>query len=210
MDVKKTRAQTRGEEIGNLVTHCVGFGLAFVGTILLYFYAKDVLAYFSVTLYGLSLMFLYVMSSLYHAFRGGVVKRIFRRFDHISIYLLIGATYAPILLLYIGGRTGWIFFGIQWFIIAIAIALRAVLKFARLLTILSTIFYLILGWSGVLFYEIIGSNPQLFWLMLLGGVAYSVGVIFFASSFKFSHFIWHFFVLLGSILHFLGIFFFVL
>lgn len=211
MQKSKKRNQTLGEEIGNSITHGVGFLIALLGTILLLIKASGWRAYLGVALFSFGLIVLYIMSTLYHSFKNGTtVKRVFRYFDHCSIYLLIGGTYAPILLVERSDNIGFIFFIIQWALIILGITMKAVFSPSRFLVIHTTI-YLLLGWSGIVFLPyMLKNNLSLFWFIFIGGISYSIGVIFFSVKFKYAHFVWHFFVLIGTILHFFGIYFFVL
>ncbi len=208
---KLKRTQSLGEEIGNAITHGMGFLVALVGIILMYIKASGALAYFAVSFYSFGLTVLFIMSCLYHAFKNGTtVKKVFRIFDHCSIYLLIGGTYCPILLLTIGGVKGWIFFGIQWALIFVGIVIKAVFSPARWIVI-HTIIYLLLGWSGLIFLPYLMQNQiGLFFYIVMGGLFYSLGVIFFALKFKYAHFIWHFCVILGAVTHLTGIYLYVL
>ena len=205
------RPQSLGEEIGNSITHGVGFLVALVGIILMYIKAKGALAYFAVSFYSLGLTVLFIMSCLYHAFKTGTaVKKVFRVFDHCSIYLLIGGTYCPILLLTVGGVKGWVYFGVQWALIVLGIVIKAVFSPGRWIAI-HTVIYLLLGWSGLIFLPYLVQNHiELFYYIVIGVVFYSLGVIFFAVKFKYAHFIWHFFVILGAVAHLLGIYLYVL
>ncbi len=203
---KKHTPQSLGEEIGNAVTHGVGFLLSIVGFILLLVNSKNGIEVFASIIFGLSMMLLYISSCLYHAFRkDSAVKSLFRRFDHISIYLLIAGTFAPLLLIFIGGPLGWTFFYIQWIIVIAGIVLKAI--FPTRFLILNLIFYLILGWSGLFFLpRLYHDSIELMWMILAGGLVYTVGVLFYKGlKFKYSHFVWHFFVLGGTIVQFLGI-----
>ena len=176
------------EEIGNSVTHGIGSIL-------------------SIVFYFLGLFFEFTMSTLYHAFPyGSKVKRIFRRFDYSSIYLLIGASFAPILLCYIGGIYGTIFVIIQWIIIITGVTLVAVFGPTRLKFIHFPL-YFILGWSALIFVPKMFVNDfNLFLYILGGGIIYTLGIIPFFIDKKVSHFIWHFFVLAGAIVQWLGIY----
>ena len=147
------------------------------------------------------------MSTLYHCFPyGSKVKRIFRRFDYSSIYLLIGATFAPILLCYIGGTIGTVFFAIQWGIIIMGITLIAVFGPTRLKFIHFPL-YIILGWSGLFFLpNMIQHQMVLFGYILSGGIIYTLGIIPFVIDKKISHFIWHIFVMIGALVQWVGIY----
>ena len=147
------------------------------------------------------------MSCLYHAFPyQSVAKRVFRRFDYSSIYLLIGATFAPILLCYIGGIKGLIFLIIQWIIIGIGITLIAIFGPSRLKYIHFPLYFL-LGWSGLLFLPQMFSNDFTFFMLILsGGITYSLGIVPFIIDKKVSHFIWHFFLISVAVIQWVGIF----
>ena len=131
----------------------------------------------------------------------------FRRFDYSSIYLLIGATFAPILLCYVGGTYGAVFFVIQWSVIITGITLVGVFGPSRLRFIHIPL-YLLLGWCGLIILPIMVRRGDLgfLWLILGGGIIYSLGVIPFAIKTKISHFIWHFFVLAGAVVQWVGVY----
>lgn len=207
---RKGRAQSLGEEIGNAVTHGAGFVFGIVALILMLVKADAWKEYVGVSLFGAGLMMLYVMSCLYHAFRNGSkVKLVFRRFDHLSIYVLIAGTFAPILLNVVSQPLGLIFFIIQWVVVTVGVVLKAIdpARHGKL----HVLCYLLLGWSGLfLGPQLLHGNQTLFLLILSGGIAYSIGVIFYAAHFKYAHFIWHFFCLFGSILHFIAIYSYIL
>ena len=188
------------EEIGNSVTHGIGSILSIVFYVLMLIHSNT-------TIYFLGLFFEFTMSTLYHAFPyGSKVKRIFRRFDYSSIYLLIGASFAPILLCYIGGIYGTIFVIIQWIIIITGVTLVAVFGPTRLKFIHFPL-YFILGWSALIFVPKMFVNDfNLFLYILGGGIIYTLGIIPFFIDKKVSHFIWHFFVLAGAIVQWLGIY----
>lgn len=207
---KKHRPQTIGEEIGNAVTHGIGFLFAVVATILMLIKADTPREYVGVSLFGFGFMILYIMSCLYHSFRNGSkVKKLFRIFDHSSIYLLIGGTYAPILLCAVGGTLGLVFFIIQWVVIVAGIVLKVLRPGKN--TVIHVIFCIILGWSGLLLMgQVYQFSHPLFWYILAGGLVYTIGVIVYAMRCKWAHFIWHFFVLFGTIPHFIGIYLYLL
>jgi hemolysin III len=149
------------------------------------------------------------MSTLYHSFRNGtIVKNVFKRFDHISIYCLIGSTFAPVFILVVDKPMGWILLAVQWALIIFGIVLKAVKinKFAYL----HLMSYLIIGWSGLGFFGPLYSVSQgAFFLILAGGLSYTIGVFFYAVRlFKFSHMVWHIFVFGGTVCHFLAFYLF--
>lgn len=198
------------EEIGNAVTHGVG-SLFAVAAFLLMLLASDSFAdKFSTYIYGIGMIILFTMSCLYHAFPyGSTVKRIFRRFDYSSIYLLIGATYTPILLSYLGGVKGIVFCAIQWAIICTGITFIGIFGPAKLKWLHMPL-YFILGWCGIIFLPYMIQHDFILFLYILGGgIVYCLGIIPFAMNKKVSHFIWHFFVLAGAIVQWLGIYFYI-
>ncbi len=210
---KPRRLQTLGEEIGNSITHGVAAIFAIVATILMLLKCDNIRAYVGVSIYGFCMLMLYLMSCLYHSFKNGsVVKRVFRIFDHTSIFLLIGGTYAPILLVAIyqmNQKVALAFFGIQWGLIFLGILGKIFIK--QKTTILHTILCVLLGWSGIFILPMIYSYNQIFfYLILAGGIAYMLGIFFYAATFKYAHFVWHFFCIFGTILHFVAIYLYVL
>jgi len=199
------------EEVGNAVTHGMGALLSIAGLVLLLIRSDTSQKIAASCIYGGCLILLFLMSCLYHSFRpGSTVKRVWRRFDYISIYLLIGGTFAPLLLVYWNQhQLSRLFFIIQWLIIAVGITFVAVFGPGRLRPLHMTL-YILLGWSGLIFLpDMVRSSMPLFAMILAGGVIYTVGIIPFALKKKGSHFLWHFFVLLGALVHWLGIYLFV-
>ena len=195
------------EEIGNSVTHGVGTIFSIVAFFLMWNASNRTIDKLSTIIYSLGLFILFTMSCLYHSFRhGSKVKRLFRRFDYSSIYLLIGATFAPILLSYVNNTFGTVFCIIQWCVIAVGITFVAIYGPTKL-RVLHMILYMAVGWSGLLFVpRMFNDNFGLFAFVLGGGVVYTLGIIPFALKKKCSHFIWHFFVLAGAITQWIGIY----
>lgn len=198
------------EEVGNAVVHGIGAGLAIAGFILLLLKSDTGLKVMASCFYGISLFLLMIMSTLYHAFKSGSkVKRLWRRFDYCSIYLLIGGTFAPLYLVYWGNTLGIIIFSIQWALIVLGIVMISVFGPGRFKWLHFSL-YFIIGWSGLVFLpDWFHNNRPLMWMILIGGVVYTVGMIPFTKDKKYSHFIWHFFVLIGAILHWIGIYYFI-
>ena len=207
---KKKRPQTLGEEIGNAITHGVGALAAIAGLVLMIIKSDTGLELAGSIVFGVSMFLVYLSSCLYHCFKNGsTVKKIFRIFDHSAIYIQIAGTYTPILLCVLGGWLGWVYFGLQWAVVVIGILIR-ILKPGKN-TIPQVILCLLLGWSGLsILPQIYNFSPALLWLVLAGGVMYSGGVAFYASRFKYAHFVWHFFVIFGTVCHFIGVFGFIL
>ena len=153
-----------------------------------------------------------MFSTLYHGIQHKKTKHIFRILDHCGIYLLIAGSYTPVILMSIGGKAGWIIFGIQWGLALIGILLK--IFYVGRFDVLSTLMYLVMGWMVVFQWDKLTNSisSTAFNLLLAGGLAYSVGVIFYLldSKLKYSHFIWHLFVMAGSILHYIMIIMFVI
>ncbi len=198
--------QTLGEEIANAVSHGVGALLAIAGSVVLIVFASlrsDAIGTVSACLYGASLILLYTFSSLYHSLTNVTAKKVFRIFDHCTIFLLILGSYIPVCLTMIRGAVGWVIFGVNTFCTVLGIVFNAINlnKWKKA----SMVLYLIMGWM-----IIFSLKPLLnvitipeFLLELAGGLCYTLGIIFYKNkNLKYMHFIWHLFVLAGSILQY--------
>lgn len=205
---------TLGEEIFNSITHGVGALLGVVGTVILIVLSAvhgSGLALGTSIVYGASLIILYTMSTLYHAIASERAKEVLRIFDHTSIFLLIAGSYTPFCLVALQGNARGVFVAaVVWACALLGIVLNAVSlkkteKFA-------TVLYVLMGWSVLMVIkDIIAVLPTpAFWLLLLGGIAYTGGLVFYVIKKKYMHSIWHLFVLTGSVLHFLCIVIYVL
>ena len=209
------KVYSTGEEIFNSVTHGVGTGLAVAATVLLIIkavlYAPEGLKVQYVSswaIFGFCLIVLYLMSTLYHALTPPKVKAVFSIFDHCAIYLLIAGTYTPFCLATLHGTTGWILFGIIWGLTIVGITLYSV--FGKKLKVLYVITYIAMGWLIIFAYKPMKDvmPPICITFLVTGGIAYTVGVIFYSlKKIKWMHPIWHFFVLAGSILHFFSVYY---
>jgi len=197
------------EEIGNAVTHGVGALSGIAGLILLILKSNTSLSLFCALVYGFCLVAMFLMSCLYHSFRwGSGVKRLWRRFDYIAIYLLIGGTFTPMWLLFWRGSAGTAFCCAQWAVIAAGIVFVAVFGPGRPKALHITLF-VVLGWCGLVFLpRMVRENLPLFISTLTGGIIYTVGIIPFALKRKGAHFLWHFFVFFGAVVHWFGIYLF--
>lgn len=205
---------SRGEEIFNMTSHIVGGALGITATALCTVFAAlhgSVFGVVSGAIYGAMMIVLYCMSSIYHGLHAEQrAKKVFRILDHCAIYLLIAGTYTPLTLCTVRGENaalGWTVFGIEWGLAALGITLNSIdmKRFRKL----SMLLYLGLGWCVVF------TAPTLIkampagglWLLLCGGIAYTVGAVLYAAGKKhaYIHSVFHLFVLAGSILHFLCI-----
>ena len=206
----KRRLQTNTEEWFNTISHGMTALAAIVGLVILVMLgnsSEKCCTLFSSMIYGLSLVSLYTFSTLYHGLRNEKAKRIFHILDHCGIYLLIAGTYTPVLLVSIGGTTGWVIFGVQWTIALIGIVMKIFYtgKFDKI----STLIYAVMGWMIVIkWQELVDSIPSdALNLIIAGGISYTLGIVFYLidTRIKFSHFIWHLFVISGSLLHYIMI-----
>lgn len=204
------RTQTKFEELLNAWSHGIGAAFGIFGLILLLIFVNKEEPYhlLSVVIYGVSIILLFLASTLYHAVSGEKQKHYFRIVDHISIYLLIAGTYTPVLLILLTESLGWTLFYIVWGIALFGIILK--LFFTGKFEVFSTSLYLIMGWLIVFDFgnlsDALGSNGVL-WLFA-GGLFYTVGIIFYAlQRLPYNHVIWHLFVLAGAICHFFMVYF---
>lgn len=204
-----------GEEIFNSISHGIGAGLSIAALVLLIvravFFAPQAEKSFYITgftIFGASLFVLYIMSTLYHALTPYGVKKVFGIFDHSSIYFLIAGTYTPFCLGPLRNNYGWVLFGIIWGLAIAGITFYAI--FGSKIRILSVITYILMGYLIIFaikpMKQILPSITIIF--LLIGGVAYTVGVVFYAmKKHKWTHSIWHLFVLAGSIFHFFSVYY---
>lgn len=203
------RNQTLGEEIANSISHGVGVlaALAITPFMIVKAIPLGPAAITGVSIFGVTMIVLYLASTLYHAFPHSKTKRVFRIFDHSAIFLLIAGTYTPFTLTVLPGVWGWTLLGIVWSLAVVGVILKSVRNVGT--SKLSIALYLGMGWLAVLAAKpLYDSLPGwgLFWL-LAGGVMYSVGVLFFAYDHRvrYNHFIWHLFVLAGTSCHVVAI-----
>ena len=208
IDKRELPDYTRGEEIMNMVSHIVGGGIGVVVLILGILFAarkRDGWGVVSAVLYGLAMIWLYTMSSVYHGLRPSRAKKVMQVLDHCTIYALIAGTYTPVLLAGIRPLypvLAWVCFGVEWGLVALATTLTAIdLKKYNLL---SMICYIGMGWMIVLVLPqtIEAITLSGFYWLLAGGIAYTVGAVLYGigSKRRWFHSVFHLFVLLGSIL----------
>ena len=209
---------TKGEEIFNMVTHIVGgaFGIIALSLcVVISALHRDAWAIVGSAVYGVSLILLYTTSSIYHGLRAGLAKKVFQVLDHCTIYLLIAGTYTPILFCSIRRQSsawGWTIFGVVWGLAVLAATLTAI--DLRKYRVLSMTCYIVMGWCIVfaakVAIEAIGMPGVAY--LLAGGVAYTVGAVLYGvgKKVRYMHSVFHLFVLLGSLLQFVCIFFYVI
>ncbi len=213
-DVAKFNRQTPGEEIANSISHGLGALLAIAGMPILIVWATmhgDALSIVSASLYGSSLILLYLFSTLYHSITNQTGKRVLQVFDHSSIFILILGTYIPVTLGLLRGWLGWTLFGINAAVAVLGITLNAVS--VRRFHKLSLVLYLLSGWSVLPAIKPVAALLDLpgFVLVLAGGLFYTIGVIFYRKEeVRYMHLVWHLFVLAGSLCHYFFVLFYCL
>lgn len=202
---------SRLEEWINSMTHYFGVILALVGTgaLLVHTLQTQNIGYIvGSMLFCFSLILLYAMSGTYHILDSGRAKKIFKILDHSAIYILISGSYTPYLLGFFDGKVKWVLFFIQWGMTLAGIIFKVF--FVERFKIVSTLIYLFMGWMIIFVFDDLKTliSPFSLKLLIAGGVAYSVGTIFYGMKrVKFMHGVWHLFVLAGSILNFLSVYF---
>ncbi len=206
---------TLGEELTNSITHGIGAGFGIAALLLCTLKSCSPLdgwKLVSSIVFGLTITLLYLMSCLYHALKVNKAKRVFRVIDHCTIFLLIAGTYTPYTLVTLHGPLGWALFGIVWGVGIVGIVLNAVSlkRFAKL----SMVCYISLGWIILLASRqlIAALHPDGLWLLLGGGIAYTVGAVLYGIGAKrpYFHSVFHVFCLIGTVLQFLSIYLYVL
>jgi hemolysin III len=202
------------EEKVNIITHASGLFLSVVALVLLILRALrygDTLHVITFTVFGLSMILLYTASTLYHSTKDITTRGKLQVFDHASIYVLIAGTYTPFTLIVLPENLGWIMFGIIWTLALGGVIIK--LFFTGRFDVVLTIMYVLLGWIVVVALKPLIANLAIEGVILLfaGGIAYTLGAVIYAiKKIPANHAIFHFFVLLGSLCHFLSIYFFVL
>jgi hemolysin III len=202
----------KGEQF-NSITHLIGAAAALAGLVILVVAASlqgDPWKIVSFSIYGATLLLLYVSSALYHSLRGKA-KDVFRKLDHHAIYLLIAGTYTPFTLVTLRGAWGWSLFGVIWGLAVLGIVVDSLPQ--KGLRILPVVIYLLMGWLVLMALKpLLQALPSMgFVWLLVGGLFYTGGVVFYALDERVRHFhgIWHLFVLMGSISHYITVLFYV-
>lgn len=196
-------------EVLNAVTHGIGTILSVVALVFLIMkgiQSENGVHFAAYLIYGISMILLFLSSTLYHSFSFTRFQKIFRYIDHAAIYLLIAGTYTPFCLIALEGRQGQILFFSVWGIALVGVILK--IFFVGKFNHISTLLYLAMGWLAIFLirplYAFLGTNAL--WLLILGGLFYSLGTIFYANKkWGFMHVIWHLFVLAGAAFHYFTI-----
>ncbi len=213
-DRNKMTGYSIGEEIANSITHGIGFILAIIGLVAMVITAAangTASHIVSASIFGATMILLYLASTLYHSFQGKRIKQVLKTLDHSAIFLLIAGTYTPFALVSLRGPWGWSLFGTIWGL-ALAGIIIQLTPLAKI-KILSVGLYLAMGWVAIIAVKpmITALNLSGFMLLLLGGITYSIGVIFYVwKKLPYGHAIWHLFVLGGSVFHFFSVYYYVI
>ncbi|MGN8644796.1 PAQR family membrane homeostasis protein TrhA [Gracilibacillus sp. HCP3S3_G5_1] len=202
------------EEIANSITHGIGMALSIAGLVILIVYSSlygSAWHIVSFTLFGVTMVLLYTSSTMLHSLPKGKAKNVFEILDHSSIYFFIAGSYTPFLLVVIRGWEGWTLFGIIWGLAIAGTVFKAF--FVKKFLIISTLLYVLMGWLIIFAWQPLVENlhPNGLRLLVIGGVLYTVGAIFYVwRGFNYHHALWHLFVLAGSIAHFFAVLLYVL
>jgi len=210
--IEKAR-YTKGEELFNMITHIVGGGLGLVALFIcvtIAAFAQNIWGVISAFAYGLSVILLFTMSSIYHGLKIGRAKKVFRILDHCTIFILIAGTYTPVLLTNFRiayPTTAWTMFGILWGLAIIGITLNAI--DLKKFMVFSLFCYIGMGWIAMFrINQLLNVHGSAFFtLILIGGIIYTIGVIFYVigKKKKYMHGVFHLFVNVASILHSIAI-----
>lgn len=210
LNSKSRRPYTFEEEVWSCAIHGLGIVLSIAGLTTLVALAaryRDVWTVVSTAVFGVSMIVLYTASTIYHAVPDLDLKRHFKKFDHISIYYLIAGSYTPFLLVCMRGTLGWTIFGIIW-ALALTGTILKLLSSGSGTKVWSISLYLIMGWMIVIASkQLVGALPPIgLKFLVLGGFFYTAGILFYVwKSRKYTHAIWHGFVLTGTIMHFFAV-----
>lgn len=199
------------EEYLNSISHYLGAGMAVIGLAFLIMRAVrlgDINHIVSFTIFGSALILLYTMSGTYHLLYPGRTKDIFKILDHSAIYILISGSYTPYLLTVVEGRAAIILLVIQWGLTLAGIIFK--LKFTGRFTLVSTLIYLFMGWMVMFIFKNLKMNldPMSLKLLIASGITYTVGAVFYLmKNVRYTHVVWHLFVVGGSVLNYLSIYY---
>lgn len=205
---------SKREEVANAITHGIGIVFSVIALVLLLLNSIPTGSLWhivSLTVYGVTMILLYVCSTLLHSFPEGKIKDFFEILDHSAIYLFIAGTYTPFLFLVVKGSLSWILFGLVWGLAVFGVVFKAF--FVKRFNLLSTLVYIIMGWLIVIAWRsLVETLPTPgMTLLVIGGLLYTIGTIFYVwRAFPFHHAVWHVFVLGGTAVHFFAVLFYVL
>ncbi len=205
----QTHVFSKGEEIANSITHGIGAALSTAALVLLIVFSSlygNGWHFAGFLIFGITMLLLYLSSTLVHSFPQGKAKDLFEIFDHASIYLFIAGTYTPFLFIAVKGTLGWSLFGAVW---GLAIA-GTIFKcfFVKRFVFMSTLLYVVMGWLIVFAWGplVDALSPASLAFLVAGGILYTAGSVFYVwRGFPYHHMIWHLFVLAGTVSHFFAV-----
>ncbi len=212
--LRASRNYTLGEEIASSVSHGIGIGLAVAALVILVVFAvaaEDGFKLASAIVFGVALVLAYTASTLYHSVPHPDAKHVLKVLDHCGIYLLIAGTYTPFCLVTLRESNGWWLFGAIWGLAVLGMAFEAFWTYRP--RWVSAVIFLGMGWMAIAAIRPLVANlaPEGLWLLVAGGLAYSVGTVFYVlQRIKYMHPVWHLWVLAGSVCHFLAVLLFVI
>jgi hemolysin III len=205
---------TKGEEIANIVTHALGVVLSVIALWVMVAYAMsdfEVKRVVAASIFGATLIFMYLMSTVYHSVRDPELRQFFRVLDHSSIYLLIAGSYTPFTLLALEGAWGWTMLSVTWSLAVAGVVFKVF--FIKKFHFVSVGLYVAMGWLALIAIKpLMESTPKgaIVWLSI-GGVMYTGGVLFYIwHKLPYNHAIWHVCVMAGSFSHFCAVYWYVL
>jgi hemolysin III len=211
---------TKGEEISNAISHGMGWAFSIVATVLMVVFAArngGAIQIVSASVFGASMINLYMSSTMNHSLRlGSKAKEFFHNYDQIAIYLLIAGSYTPIALVALNGPWGWTMFGLEWGLAITGIIIKLFLpnKFEKGVNVFTVGSFILMGWMFVIFIVPIINQISSggIWLISIGGLCYSLGVIFFSleGKLRYTHLIWHIMVIGGTVCHWCAVRYFML
>lgn len=199
----QSRKYTVGEEIANTFTHSLGALISIYGIYILVINSKNTVQAVSTAIFGAALFLLFQSSACYHGVTNKTAKKVCQKIDHSAIYILIAGTYTPVLLLTVNAPFSLILVSMVWILAIVGIVFSCTtLKSKRL----STAIYLLMGWLSVFFvYNLWMTSHLSVWLMLGGGICYSLGCVFYLMRLRYMHSVWHLFVIAGAVMHYFAI-----
>lgn len=199
----QSRRYTTGEKFANVFTHLLAAMVTLYGTVLLAENSINTVQAISTAIFGVTLFFMFLSSVFYHAVSSEEAIRFFQKIDHSAIYMLIAGTYTPVFILTIRFPLDIVLIAVIW-----GLAIAGIIFYCTTLKSkkLSTGLYLLMGWISIFFVYVVWlASPLTVWLFLIGGVFYSIGCVFYLMKVRYSHFIWHLFVIAGAATHYFAI-----
>lgn len=197
--------QTLSEEIVNSITHGIAVGLSIAALVILVVFSSiygNVWHIVSFTIFGATLVILYLASTLYHSITNVRAKKILRYLDYSAIFVLIAGTYTPYALVALNGLVGWVLFGVVWGLALVGIVFQKYFN-----NVFRVVLYLVMGWICIIPFKMIvdALSLQSLVFLVIGGLAYTSGVGFYVIRIRFFHSIFHLFVMAGSVMHFFSV-----